>query len=334
MVSISIQAFHISFGTDIEEYKTLLDAVFGLFKTLLGDFDFEAIKLINPYLGPLLFITFEVVCYFVFLNMFLAILNKSYSDVLDKGVDDPMAVEFRATMSRYISRAQAIIFFWRRKDDLARFKEEEEEDEEEEGQKASENTLDGEALGIMLNTIQELSSTVRGLNDKIDNISRVQALTGASGKLQKLGGGGGGATHGQTVDQNSLSKNDSFVGSVDEAHSLIHGKEGSPPESPAIKGMDESSLGNDSVRAGPTLSTYGTDVAKKSVAPPPPLAVSGSVLPPGWEKHEDDEGKPYYHNTLNGTTQWDPPVVMTQPPPPPPGEQGGDLDDEMATPRL
>ena len=33
-----------------------------------------------------------------------AILNKSYSDVLDKGVDDPMAVEFRATMARYVPR--------------------------------------------------------------------------------------------------------------------------------------------------------------------------------------------------------------------------------------
>ncbi|KAJ1481293.1 hypothetical protein T484DRAFT_1808146, partial [Baffinella frigidus] len=142
-------AFHISFGTDIEEYKTLLDAVFGLFKTLLGDFDFEAIKLINPYLGPLLFITFEVVCYFVFLNtflailnksysdvvcyfvflnMFLAILNKSYSDVLDKGVDDPMAVEFRATM--YLGRVRDVVFFWRRNDDLDRFKEDEDGEEE------------------------------------------------------------------------------------------------------------------------------------------------------------------------------------------------------------
>jgi hypothetical protein len=109
------QAFHISFGTDILEYRTLLDSIFGLFKTLLGDFDFEAIKGVNEVLGPLLFITFEVVCYFVMLNMFLAILNKAYSDVLDRGVDDPMAVEFRSIIAAHFARARAALVFWRRR---------------------------------------------------------------------------------------------------------------------------------------------------------------------------------------------------------------------------
>lgn len=331
------QAFHISFGTDIEEYKTLLDAVFGLFKTLLGDFDFEAIKLINPYLGPLLFITFEVVCYFVFLNMFLAILNKSYSDVLDKGVDDPMAVEFRATMSRYLGRVRDVVFFWRRNDDLDRFKEEEDGEEEGGEEKEADNTLDGEALGIMLNTIQELSSTVRGLNDKIDNISRVQALTGASGKLQKLSTAGESRSQTANGGAHSLGKVDSLSGTT----SAIMSPKGKGPGSPGAGGGYGTEV---PVRAGPSLSTYGADAAKKGAPPPlPPATVSGTVLPPGWERLTDEGGEVYFHNTSSGTTQWEPPVVVAPPHPRAAGvgggggvswEGGSDEDQDAATPRL
>jgi hypothetical protein len=133
------QAFHIAFGTDIAEYKTLLDAVFGLFKTLLGDFDFEAMKARNAYLGPLLFITFEIVCYFIFLNMFLAILNKTYSDVVDNGVDDPMAVEFRSTVAQYWRQTKEFLMFWKRKDDLARYREDDKDDDEEEKEEEKKN---------------------------------------------------------------------------------------------------------------------------------------------------------------------------------------------------
>ncbi|EKX43635.1 hypothetical protein GUITHDRAFT_163814 [Guillardia theta CCMP2712] len=180
------QAFHIAFGTDIGTYQTLLESIFGLFKTLLGDFNFNAIKSSNAYLGPLLFITFEVVCYFIFLNMFLAILNKSYSDVIDKGVDDPMTVEFRNTLAANFRRFIDRLNLWKSEDGSRNQQEDGDEDEEEVKKIEKKKTaLDGEALGMMLNTIQELSTTVRGINEKIENVSKVQSLSGA-GRLQVL----------------------------------------------------------------------------------------------------------------------------------------------------
>jgi hypothetical protein len=166
------QAFHISFGTDISDYSTLLNAIFGLFKTLLGDFDFEAIKNVNQVLGPLLFITFEVVCYFVMLNMFLAILNKAYSDVMDKGVDDPMAVEFRSTVAAYFSQLARRLTFRRAKPTADGAGGEDDDAEQlDDGRKGD---VDEEALQMMLSTMKQLAMTVKGLGEKVPhtNLSR------------------------------------------------------------------------------------------------------------------------------------------------------------------
>eukprot|EP00961_Rhodomonas_salina_P178934 2414189-Rhodomonas_salina.1 len=87
-----------------------------------------------------------------------------------------MAVEFRSTVARYFSQIVNFLMFWKGKDELARFKNDEAEDRDEGlqnlGLDEKKNTLDREALDMMLHTIQELSTTVRGLNDKIDNISK------------------------------------------------------------------------------------------------------------------------------------------------------------------
>ena len=53
-----------------------------------------------------------IVTFFILLNMFLAILNKTYSDVVDNGVDDPMAVEFRSTVAQYWRQTKDFLMFW------------------------------------------------------------------------------------------------------------------------------------------------------------------------------------------------------------------------------
>jgi len=365
------QAFHISFGTDIGEYKTLLDSIFGLFKTLLGDFDFEAIKAVNAILGPLLFITFEVVCYFVFLNMFLAILNKTYSDVIDKGVDDPMAVEFRSTVSRYISQIMDFLMFWRAKDELARFNENKDDTEDkgglvELGLDEKKNTLDRESLGMMLHTIQELSATVRGLNDKIDNISKVQALTGASNKLQTLGHGsplGGHGSRGSspgprlgvTVSPSPLPALEP-VSELDPAQTSpvsSPSKASQPPAAPIVTSGPGATDGSGptpgkktDVRT-PSKLSYSPEGATAAATPMQPSATpkmatkasaspSGQlVLPPNWRQEVDEDGTPFYFNTQTKKTQWDPPAISL-PTSAAVAAVGQHLpsDDDEATPRM
>lgn len=69
------------FGTQIEDYSTFYSSTFALLRTILGDFDFNALETANRILGPIFFITYVFFVFFVLLNMFLAIINDSYVEV-------------------------------------------------------------------------------------------------------------------------------------------------------------------------------------------------------------------------------------------------------------
>ncbi|CAO1427444.1 unnamed protein product [Diamesa hyperborea] len=71
----------ILFGTENRDFRTFTDSVFTLMRTILGDFDYLAIEKANRTLGPIFFICYIFFVFFVLLNMFLAIINDTYSDV-------------------------------------------------------------------------------------------------------------------------------------------------------------------------------------------------------------------------------------------------------------
>lgn len=54
---------------------------FTLFRIILGDFDFPTLESNSRIIGPIYFITYVFFVFFVLLNMFLAIINDSYSEV-------------------------------------------------------------------------------------------------------------------------------------------------------------------------------------------------------------------------------------------------------------
>ncbi|CAF4046340.1 unnamed protein product [Rotaria magnacalcarata] len=54
---------------------------FTLFRIILGDFNFDAILEAHRILGPIFFLTYVFFVFFVLLNMFLAIINDTYSEV-------------------------------------------------------------------------------------------------------------------------------------------------------------------------------------------------------------------------------------------------------------
>uniref|UniRef100_T1INT4 EF-hand domain-containing protein n=1 Tax=Strigamia maritima TaxID=126957 RepID=T1INT4_STRMM len=75
------QLGYLLFGTQIEDFSSLFNASFTLLRTILGDFNFLDIQHANRLLGPIFFITYVFFVYFVLLNMFLAIINDTYSEV-------------------------------------------------------------------------------------------------------------------------------------------------------------------------------------------------------------------------------------------------------------
>ncbi|CAL1601105.1 unnamed protein product [Knipowitschia caucasica] len=75
------QLAYLVFGTQVNDFSTFQDSILTQFRIILGDFDFSEIEETNPVLGPLYFTTYVIFIFFVLLNMFLAIINDTYSEV-------------------------------------------------------------------------------------------------------------------------------------------------------------------------------------------------------------------------------------------------------------
>ncbi|XP_055000078.1 polycystic kidney disease 2-like 2 protein isoform X2 [Sorex araneus] len=69
------------FGSQVDDFSTLQNSIFAQFRLVLGDFNFAGIQQASRVLGPIYFITFIFFVFFILLNMFLAIINDTYSEV-------------------------------------------------------------------------------------------------------------------------------------------------------------------------------------------------------------------------------------------------------------
>lgn len=85
-------------------YNKLVFYSFTLFRIILGDFDFHQLEAANRILGPLYFMLFVFFVFFVLINMFLAIINDTYSEV--KGDMANQKNEFE--MTDYFKRVSKI----------------------------------------------------------------------------------------------------------------------------------------------------------------------------------------------------------------------------------
>jgi len=75
------QLGYLVFGTQVKDFSTFQESIFTLFRIILGDFDFHELEAANRILGPIFFMTYVFFVFFVLLNMFLAIINDTYSEV-------------------------------------------------------------------------------------------------------------------------------------------------------------------------------------------------------------------------------------------------------------
>ncbi|XP_026464296.1 polycystin-2-like [Ctenocephalides felis] len=75
------QLGYLLFGTQAQGYRTFGAAVVTLLTTILGEFDYHEIEQANRVLGPIYFLSYIFFVFFVLLNMFLAIVTDTYSEV-------------------------------------------------------------------------------------------------------------------------------------------------------------------------------------------------------------------------------------------------------------
>nr|XP_040042074.1 polycystin-2 [Gasterosteus aculeatus aculeatus] len=75
------QLAYLVFGTQVNDFSTFQASIFTQFRIILGDFEFSEIMEANPVLGPIYYTTFAFFIFFILMNMFLAIINDTYSEV-------------------------------------------------------------------------------------------------------------------------------------------------------------------------------------------------------------------------------------------------------------
>jgi len=75
------QLGYLLFGTQVKDFSNFQNSFFTLFRIILGDFDFEQLEQAHRVLGPIFFMLFVFFVFFVLINMFLAIINDTYSEV-------------------------------------------------------------------------------------------------------------------------------------------------------------------------------------------------------------------------------------------------------------
>ena len=85
-IAFGLFAFSV-FGTELQDYSTFQMTMVTQFSMTLGDFDFEALVMTNPLLGPLYFFAFVGMNVFILMNVFLAIINDSYAEVQEEEAD-------------------------------------------------------------------------------------------------------------------------------------------------------------------------------------------------------------------------------------------------------
>merc|ERR1719183_1755520 len=72
---------YLVFGPTTFGFHTFGDSVYSLFRIILGDFDFYALIRADRVVGPIFFISYVFVVFFILINVFLAVINDSYVEV-------------------------------------------------------------------------------------------------------------------------------------------------------------------------------------------------------------------------------------------------------------
>ncbi|KAL0235599.1 hypothetical protein GEMRC1_002181 [Eukaryota sp. GEM-RC1] len=99
-------AGRLAFGIDVYEYRSMKHASLSLFRIVVGDFDYDALFLANRVLGPTFLVSFMFLVFFVLLNMFLAIINDTFTLVREdeSKMKEDMLLSTLGSMSRSVKR--------------------------------------------------------------------------------------------------------------------------------------------------------------------------------------------------------------------------------------
>ena len=74
------QAHTMLLADKVKGYRTLSNAMYSLLLSLLGEFDFDELRVASPTMAPIMFLLFVVVTDWVMFTMIIAIISDSYAE--------------------------------------------------------------------------------------------------------------------------------------------------------------------------------------------------------------------------------------------------------------
>jgi hypothetical protein len=75
-----MHSFCLAFGLSVYEYRDPTITFFTLVRLAMGDFDFEALYMTNRLLGPVLFLLYCLLTFFILVNVFIAIVLDAFEE--------------------------------------------------------------------------------------------------------------------------------------------------------------------------------------------------------------------------------------------------------------
>ena len=75
------QLGYLLFGSVLPAYSSFVNTIESLFSMALGDFDFHALQIAQPYLGPIFFFLFIAIIFIGMQTMFLTIICEAFTMV-------------------------------------------------------------------------------------------------------------------------------------------------------------------------------------------------------------------------------------------------------------
>ena len=92
------------FGSELEDYSSFMRTLVTQFSMTLGDFDFEAIFMVNPTIATLYFFSFIGLNVMVLMNMFIAIINDSFAEIQEETAEIQNELEIIDYVSEKFTR--------------------------------------------------------------------------------------------------------------------------------------------------------------------------------------------------------------------------------------
>ena len=92
-----VQFFYLIYSIQIQNFSTFVNSAETCLQMFLGRFNFYAMQANAPFLGPFFFFIYVVTVAYILINMFLSILNESFSAVrqdISKQNNDYEMVDF------------------------------------------------------------------------------------------------------------------------------------------------------------------------------------------------------------------------------------------------